>query len=679
MACHCQDHDSCDLEKEEAEDSKKEVIKNVVKLVVGAVLLAIAYTLGHFDSTYGEISWSMFADTDFYTSLGFFAFLIYTIAYVFLLIDLVKECIEETKEGNYVNEFTLMIVATLGAYAINEYPEAILVLLFNIVGEMLEDYATRKSSASIKGLISDMPLYAHYVNLDNTIVEKTPEDLKIGDVIEIKPGEKVPVDCRLLKGQTSIDLSSINGESLPKDVFEGDLIYSGAINLSSNIKVEVAKEYKDSTLTKIMDLVENEETKKAKSEKFITRFAKYYTPIVALIAVLVFVIGYGASGFNWEASGYTWLYRALSLLLISCPCALVISVPVAFFSAIGRASKLGILIKGSLALENIKRSDVFAFDKTGTLTKGDFVLENEVDSKYLQIAASLESKSTHPLGKAITSANREPLLDVVDFLNVPGLGIQGKIEDTTYYIGSKAYLEKQNIADIVEPDTPFKVLYLASDKSGFLASFIVADQVKDEAKEVLADLKAEGVKETVMLSGDDQKIADAVGSRLGIDVAKGNLLPEDKLNNIKDLAANNCLAYVGDGINDSPSLLASSAGIAMGALGSDAAIEAADIVVMNDDLKKVAEVKRLSKITMRIVYTGVAFALIIKILFMVLVSVGVLGDFAMIAGVVSDTGVMALCVLYAMSLLFYKPKYLSQKKEKTSPSAPAPKIEAEAI
>ena len=659
MSCHC--HDShCEIKHDSKKETKKEIIRSVIKLAVGTILLSVGFTLSHFDSKYGDIQWTYFAESNFYSSLGFIAFTLYIVAYLFLLIDLIRNCVEETKEGNIINEYTLMAIATIGAFAINEYPEAILVMLFNIIGEMLEDYATRKSSSSIKNLVNNMPLYAHLLTDEGTIIEKQPEDLNIDDIIEIKPGEKVPVDGVLYKGHTSLDLSSINGESLPKDVLEGENIYSGAINLSSAVQIKVTKKYQDSTLSKIMQLVESEESKKAKSEKFITRFAKYYTPIVVIIAMLVFLIGYGVSGFVWEGElgGQTWLYRSLSLLLISCPCALVISVPISFFSGIGRASKFGILIKGSLALENIGKSSVFAFDKTGTLTKGDFVLINQVDHKHLQIAASLESKSTHPLGKAIIKANKEPLLKVTNFLNISGYGIMGVINNATYYIGNKKFLNEHNINNLPIEETPYKVLYLGSDKDGFIAAFIVADEIKQDAKTAITYLKKEGVKQTIMLSGDDQKIAEAVAEEINLDQAEGNLLPEDKLNKIKEFARISKLTYVGDGINDSPALLASNVGIAMGALGSDAAIEAADIVIMNDDLLKLAEAKRFSKRTMFTVYTAVGFALLIKVLFMILVSTGVLGDFSMIAGVLSDTGVMAICVLYAMSLLFYKPKYL---------------------
>ncbi len=662
MSCSCSkccSHHEHDDDKEE----KKEFIFNLVNLIVGAVLLAIAFTLTYFDPTYGELEWSYFGDSNFFSSYSFIAFIIYTLTYLYLLGTLLKSCIDEIKEGNYINEYTLMAIATIGAFCINEFPEAILVVLFNIVGEMLEDYATGKSANSVKNLINNMPLYAHYISENGEIIEKEPEELLVDDVIEIRPGEKVSVDCRIISGHTSADYSSINGESLPLDLVEGDTFLSGAINLTSTIKAVVLKRYEESTLAKIMNLVQNEEHNKSKSEKFITRFAKYYTPAVLVIALLVFIIGYGASGFVWEGDfgGYTWLYRALSLLLISCPCAMVISVPIAFFSGLGRASSLGILVKGSLALENISKSKTFVFDKTGTLTKGEFVLKNEVDSTYLQIASSLESKSTHPLASAITKANKQPLKEVNNFLNIPGYGIQGEIDGKLYFIGNKKLLESNSISIDKEENTPFKVLYLASKEDGYLASFIVADEIKDDAKSSLQALRDERVESLVMLSGDNQNIATEVADELGIDSALGNLLPEDKLNKIKELSQDGKLTYVGDGINDSPSLLASNTGIAMGALGSDAAIEAADIVITNDDLRKLPEIRRLSKRTMIVVYTAVLFALFIKILFMILVSVGALGSFAMLSGVVSDTGVMIICVLYASSLLLYKPKYIKAK------------------
>ena len=647
------------MEEELEEDEKKEQKRNIILLIYGILCLLVAFILNKVDGT--EITWESFSHEGFYTSLSFYSFLLYTIGYLPLLFFTFKESIEEIKEGNLINENTLMIIATIGAYAINSYPEALFVILFSIIGEALEDYATGKSQKSIKSLVNDMPLYAHFIKEDGTIEEKNPEDLRIGDKIEIKPGEKVSIDGKVIKGCSSLNLSSINGESLPKEIKEGDSIFSGSINLNSVLVVEVTKEFKDSTLSKILDLVEKEQSKKAKTEKFITKFAKIYTPIVILIAFIVFLTGFGLSGFSWANGGRDWLYKALSILLISCPCSLVIAVPITFFSAIGSASKHGILIKGSIAIENMAEAKNIMFDKTGTLTEGEFVLLNHPEEEYLKICASLEAKSTHPLGKAILNSYKGELLEVVDFENIPGYGIKGKIQGKTYIIGNKALFEKEGVADWKEEDTPYKVLYLGSKEEGYLCPFIVADKVKSDAKEVISELKKEGFKNTVMLSGDDKKIAALVGKKIQLDQAIGELLPDEKLKHVQNIArTKEKVCYVGDGINDSPSILASNVGIAMGALGSDAAIEASDIVIMDDDLKKICEAKRLSKKTLNTAKAVILISIALKILFMVLVLTGVLGRFAMIISGISDTGVMIICVLIAITMMFYKPKYLTK-------------------
>lgn len=651
----CLDHESEEEEKEE----RREKIRNIVLLIWGSVCLVTAFILQKIDTNYSDISWSLFSDSHFYSSLSFIAFILYTIGYLPLFITIGKEAIEEIREGNIFNENTLMLLATAGAYAINEHPESLFVILFSIVGETLEDYATNKSRRSIKKLVNNMPLYAHYINSDGQVSEKNPEELKVGDQIEIRPGEKVSVDGVILKGKSSLDLSSINGESLPKDVKEGDIIYSGSINLSSLIILEVKKEFKDSTLSKIMELVENQEEKKAKAEKFITRFAKIYTPIVLLVAVVVFLLGFGLAGFNWVEGGRDALYKALSILLISCPCALVIAVPITFFAGIGSASKYGILIKGSVALENLSKTSIIMFDKTGTLTKGKFTLVNHPDKEAHRLAASLEAKSTHPLAKAIVETYQDELYPVEDLENNPGYGIKGVINHETYFIGSKAYLLKNHINNIIEEETPFKVLYLAKEKEGFIASFVVADEVKDEAKNAIYSLKQEGYKKTVMISGDDKKIATKVASEIHLDEAYGELLPDEKLEAVKNAATGfTSVAYVGDGINDSPSILTADSGIAMGGLGSDAAIEASDIVIMDDDLLKVAEARHLAKKTMKTATAVIITSIALKVLFMILVVTGLLGEFAMIVSGLSDTGVMIICVLLALTMTFYKPKYL---------------------
>lgn len=651
-------------ERDEDFAERKEKRINLILLIEGIVCFVIAFTLQKLDPTYGDISWSMFSDPNFYSSYAFIAFLFYSIGYIPLLAFTLKDCIESMKEGDIFNESTLMIVATASAYGINGYPEALFVLLFSLVGEMLESYATNKSKRSIAKLVNSMPLYAHYVKEDGTIEEKTPEDLKVGDIIEIRPGEKIPVDGKVLKGTTSLDLSSLNGESLPKDVFEGESVYSGSVNLSQLIQIRVEKEYKDSTLAKILDLVNNEQAKKAKTEKFITRFAKIYTPVVMLIALAVFLIGYGLSGWDWVNGGRDWLYTAASILLIACPCALVVSVPLGFFAGIGAGSKYGILIKGTIALENLSKANKFVFDKTGTLTKGNFVLKNDPDKEYLRIAASLEAKSTHPLAKAICEANKEPLYEVEQFENVPGYGVKGIINGEEYLIGGKKFLQQNGISDFKEEDTPFKVLYLGKKNGEKLASFLVADEIKKEAAPAIRALKESGSKSNIILSGDDEKIVKAVGEEIGMDKTYGNLLPEDKLNLLKEKKTKkDKICYVGDGINDSPALLAADVGLAMGALGSDAAIEASDIVIMDDDLCKVAEAKRLSRHTMRDVRLAITLALVLKVMFMILVLTGVMGEYAMIVAGFSDTGITLIAVMIVILPMFYKPKYIPEREK----------------
>lgn len=659
---------SCETENEEKE-GRKEKIVNLVLFLFGTVCLLIAFVLQKVGekqgSEFSSITYSLFSNPDFYRSLGFISFLLYTIGYLPLLIKIGHERIEERKEGEILNENTLRLIATLGAYGINEYPEALFVILFSIIGERLEEYASDKSKKSIKKLVNNRPLYAHTIREDGTIKDQDPSSLKIGDKIEVRPGEKISVDGKIIKGITSLDLSSINGESLPKDAKEGDNVYSGSINLDSVIVLEVEKEFKNSTLSKIRDLVENEQGKKAKSERFITKFAKYYTPAVILIAFITFITGFGLSGFNWAEGGEKWLYEALSILLISCPCALVISVPITFFAGIGSGSKYGILFKGSVAIENRSKTDTFVFDKTGTLTKGNFILVNHPSNENLKIAASLESKSTHPLAKAISNAYQGELANVENFKNIPGHGIEGTIDGVTYLIGNLDFLKQSNVQDLTREDTPFKVLYLGIKNGKYLTPFIVKDEVKSEAKKAREELKANGRKKSIVLSGDDQKIVSASLEETGVREGHGELLPEEKLERVKDLSKGGKVCYVGDGINDSPSLLAANVGVSRGALGSDAAIEASDVVIRDDSLEKVSEAKHLSKKTRRVRIFGIILSIGLKVLRRILVLTGVRGNYARIVAGVSDTGVRIVSVLNALRMLFYKPKYLSQKNKQT--------------
>ncbi len=645
-----------------AEEKNTELLSDIAFLVAGTIFLIAGLVLNKLDPTYSSITWDYFKESAFFSSRSFVAFVLYTVGYLILFVKLIISFISEFKEGNHINEFLLMIIATLGAYGINEYPEALLVVLFGILGELLENYANSQSKKSIKKLVNNMPLLAHVVQEDGSIKDLDPSLVEVGQSMEIRPGEKLSIDGIIETGSGSMDLSSINGESLPKEVHQGDKVYSGSINLDTLLVIKTSKLYKDSTLTKIMNLVESEQSRKSSSEKFITRFSKFYTPLVIFIAFLVFIIGYGLNGFVWagDNGGEEWLYKSLSILLVSCPCALLVSVPLAFFAGIGSASRFGVLIKGSNSLETIAKAKEFVFDKTGTLTKGEPILENQVDKEALKIAASLESKTSHPLGKAIVKANKEGVYPVEDFKNLIGYGISGRINNEEYLIGKKDLLIQNGIKDIEEPSTPYKVLYLAKKNDKQLAYFIVSDEIKETSKEALKDLKEEGVAENIMLSGDDKSIAQEVGNKVGCNASYGDLLPDEKLKKVQEYSKKGILCYVGDGINDSPAILAANVGVAMGALGSDAAIEASDIVILNDDLRKVAEAKRLAKKTMRVVYEGIALALGLKILVMILVTTGVLGNYAMIVSSLADTGVMAICTLYAMQMLLYKRKYRSK-------------------
>jgi len=645
-------------EKEEKEEKKW----SLAAFLFGTATLITAFTLSKVDSAFpGGPSWKAFAQPGFFTSYSFVAFLLYTLGYAFLLVLLLRDMVEGFKENSFLNESTLMFIATLGAYALGEFPEAEFVLLFNILGEGLEDYATERSKKSVSKLINNMPLYAHQVLPDGRVREADPETLPVGSLLEIRPGEKIAIDGVVVEGSGSLDLSSLNGESLPREVKTGENVFSGSLNLDSVLKIRTTKAFQDSTLSQILKLVQEEQSKKARSEKFITRFAKIYTPVVILIALVAFLVKFGLSGWSWEGGGSQALYLALSVLLASCPCALVIGVPITFFLGIGQGSRFGVLFKGSLALENMAKAKTFLFDKTGTLTKGNFVLVNHPEISSLQKAASLESKSTHPLAKAIVKANASPLLPVQHFRNVPGKGVEGEIDGVRYFIAGSSVAHERGFQKLPLEDSPYKVLYLM-DETHILDVFEVADEIKDGTKEAIQDLKKEGANKTMMLSGDDDRIAKAVGKTVGLDEANGNLLPEQKLGRVQEEAKKATTVYVGDGINDSPSLLAAQSGVSMGALGSDAAIEASDVVIMDDDLRKVAEGKRLGKATMHHVVGVIALSLAVKLLILGLILSGTLGAYTMVVASVSDTGVMVLALLYSMTLLLYRTKYVPEKK-----------------
>ncbi len=644
--CCCHDHEDehkghshggcgcscCHHEEKSEEEEKKEMIINIIRVAISAVLVGVSYV--KFDS------WIP-------------GFILCIVAYLILVYDVLIRAVKNIIHGEVFDENFLMLIATVGAMAIKEFQEGVLVLLFYHVGEMLEDYATAKSHESIVGLIDNMPLLAHVVT-DDGIVEKKPEEVEIGTVIEVRPGEKIALDGEVVSGNTTLDLSSLTGESIPQDASVGTKVYSGTINNDGLIRIKATKEFSDSTLSKILDLVENEESKKSKSESFISRFAKIYTPVVILIALLTFLIPSIIARFDSRTIGY--LYQALNMLIISCPCSLVISVPLAFFAGMGKASRLGVLIKGSLAIENMAKAENVVFDKTGTLTTGQFQVRNVIGEDTMRIASALEAKVSHPIAKAVVKASGESDLVVEEFENIKGEGVTGKIDGVTYYLGNASLLSKYGV-EVTELNSPFKVLYLGSS-NGFVGSIEIADTIKDTTKDALADLKHLKVKNEIMLSGDNAEICKKVAEEVGIDETYGELMPDQKLSKLAEIKTTGKTVFVGDGMNDSPSLLSADVGVAMGGLGSDAAIESADAVVMNDDLLKVAEYKRLSKKVMLYIYEDIVGILLVKVLFLVL---AMLGKSNMILAILADVGVLVLAVLNSLRIMLYKSKYKKSK------------------
>lgn len=625
--CSC-----CHHEEKSEEEEKKEMIINIIRVAISAVLVGVSYV--KFDS------WIP-------------GFVLCIVAYLILVYDVLIRAVKNIIHGEVFDENFLMLIATVGAMAIKEFQEGVLVLLFYHVGEMLEDYAAAKSHESIVGLIDNMPLLAHVVT-DDGIVEKKPEEVEIGTVIEVRPGEKIALDGEVVSGNTTLDLSSLTGESIPQDASVGTKVYSGTINNDGLIRIKATKKFSDSTLSKILDLVENEESKKSKSESFISRFAKIYTPVVILIALLTFLIPSIIARFDSRTIGY--LYQALNMLIISCPCSLVISVPLAFFAGMGKASRLGVLIKGSLAIENMAKAENVVFDKTGTLTTGQFQVRNVIGEDTMRIASALEAKVSHPIAKAVVKASGESDLVVEEFENIKGEGVTGKIDGVTYYLGNASLLSKHGV-EVTELNSPFKVLYLGSS-NGFVGSIEIADTIKDTTKDALADLKYLKVKNEIMLSGDNAEICKKVAEEVGIDETYGELMPDQKLSKLAEIKTTGKTVFVGDGMNDSPSLLSADVGVAMGGLGSDAAIESADAVVMNDDLLKVAEYKRLSKKVMLYIYEDIVGILLVKVLFLVL---AMLGKSNMILAILADVGVLVLAVLNSLRIMLYKSKYKKSK------------------
>lgn len=572
-------------------------------------------------------------------------------AYLVIGARIVWQAVKNILHGEIFDENFLMSIATIGAIILKQYPEAIAVMLFYELGNVFEDIAVNKSKRSISALLEVKPAYATLISgHQNKVVE--PSLVKIGETILVKPGEKIPLDGTVVLGSSAVDTSALTGESMPQSIKVGDTALSGSINQTGTLQIKVTKLYNDSTVAKILDLVENASNKKADTEKFITKFAKIYTPIVVFLAVALAIVPSLMTS-DWN----TWIYRALIFLVISCPCALVISVPLSFFGGIGAASKQGILVKGSNYLEALNDVDTVAFDKTGTLTKGQFsvVQVNPINiskQKLLQIAASVEKNSTHPIAKSILQAYKGELLTVTKADEKAGHGLIAQVDGQVVVVGNAKALKQNKIA-FTETDAVGTVVYVAVDNQ-FWGDIVIADVPKNDAQKAIQLLNNRGIHKNVMLTGDNQTVGQAMARKLKMSAVYTNLLPENKVEIINDLLKvshqnNKKVAFVGDGINDTPVLATADIGFAMGGLGSDAAVEAADIVIMGDEPSKVSEAMKIAKKTRRIVVENISFALIIKILFLLL---GALGMVNMWQAVFADVGVTIIAVLNAIRLQF---------------------------
>lgn len=584
-------------------------------------------------------------------------FLIYLIPYLVIGYDIVYKAVRNISHGQVFDENFLMMVATFGAFGVKEYSEAVAVMLFYQVGELFQNYAVGKSRQSISDMMNICPEYAN-IEEDGVLTQVDPDDVEVGTIIVVKPGERIPLDGIVTEGTSMIDTAALTGESVPRRATVGDEIISGCVNGSSTIKVKVTKAFEDSTVARILELVENASSKKAKVENFITRFAKYYTPVVTIGAVILAILPPLILGGGWA----DWIQRACIFLVISCPCALVISVPLGFFGGIGASSKIGILVKGSNYLEAVAEMTTIVFDKTGTLTKGEFKVSEVQPSadknntigkeELLEIVAYGEGYSNHPIANSIREAYGKTLSmeRVTDTEEIAGHGIHTFIDGREVYLGNAKLMDAQNIA-YTENKTAGTVVYVACNNV-FAGSIVISDTVKEGSKDAIRDMKQVGVKKTVMLTGDRQAAADAVAAELGIDEVHAELLPADKVGQVeKLLGAQNekeRLAFVGDGINDAPVLTRADIGIAMGSMGSDAAIEAADIVLMDDDIRKIASLVKIARKTLGIVKQNIVFALAVKALVLLL---GALGMANMWEAVFADVGVSVIAILNSMRTL----------------------------
>lgn len=588
-------------------------------------------------------------------------FFLYLIPYLIVGYDVLKGAIHGILNKQVFDENFLMAVATVGAIGLGDYPEAVAVMLFYQIGELFQSYAVGKSRKNISNLMDIRPDYAN-IEKDGELVRVDPDEVEIGDIITVVVGEKIPLDGIVVEGTSSLNTSALTGESKPRSVKVNDEVISGCINMESPLKIKTTKDFGESTVSKILDLVENATSAKSKSENFITKFAHYYTPIVCYSALAVAILPplvnglILGNGYEWS----TWLIRALTFLVVSCPCAIVISIPLSFFGGIGGASSQGVLVKGSNYLEQLSKVKIVAFDKTGTMTKGIFevttIHNNEFsEEELLDYAAHGEIFTTHPIGKSIIKEYGKPLdkTRVKSVKEIPGKGIKAIIDDKTVLIGNEKLMSEYGVS-IIECHDEGTIVHLAID-SHYKGHIHIGDVIKPTSEKAISELKKIGIRLTVMLTGDEKHVGENVAKKLNIDRVYTELLPQDKVSKVeellKDKKEDEVLAFVGDGINDAPVLSLADIGIAMGALGSDAAIEAADIVLMDDDPLKIAKAIKIAKKCMRIVYENIIFAIGVKVVCLILTAIGITN---MWIAIFADVGVMVICVLNAIRSLNVK-------------------------
>lgn len=611
---------------------KRKVSYGLIRVVVAAVLFAAFFAVYHF------------AELNRYINLALFMAL-----YLFIGGDVAWKAIKGLFRGHVMDENLLMFIASAGAFVVGEYPEAVAVMLFYQVGELFQGYAVRKSRASIASLMDIRPDTATVLREGKEIVV-SPEEVKTGEIIIVRPGERIPLDGTVIEGVSTLNMTALTGESLPKDVCAGDSAVSGALNLSGLIKIRCEKEYGESTVARILDLVENASAKKAKAENFISRFSAVYTPVVVLAALILGVLPPLIIAYNDWSVWSDWIYRALTFLVVSCPCALVLSVPLSFFGAIGGAAKAGILIKGGNYFEILDKTDTVILDKTGTVTEGSFAVKQVIPQdrrdEILSAAAVAEKNSLHPVAKSVSAAAPKVESEGYAVTEKAGMGVIAQKEDDVIAAGNEKLMRSLNV-DFISGDEAGTIVYVARNGK-YLGRIVIGDTVKKDSAAAIKELRANGVK-TVMLTGDNEQTAASVAAEVGVDEYKSELLPQDKVTQTeKYLGRKNKTAFVGDGINDAPVLMRADVGVAMGGIGSDCAIEAADVVLMHDNLSSFLKAKRIAKKTMRIVRENIVFSLGVKAAVLILSALGLAG---MWLAVFADVGVAVIAVLNAMRML----------------------------